>query len=65
MAIAGPCSSSPIAPSFPVDARLQAQKPSVLLQDVCGLEAEEAVEVSRWAAQALLKAGLREAAASS
>ncbi len=37
----------------------------VLLQDVCGLEAVEAVEVSRWAAQALLQAGLREATASS
>ena len=37
----------------------------VVLQDVCGLEAAEAVEVSRWAAQALLQAGLREATASS
>jgi AcrR family transcriptional regulator len=37
----------------------------VVLQDVCGLEAAEAVEVSRWAAQALLQAGLREAKASS
>ncbi len=37
----------------------------VVLKDVCGLEAEEAVEVSRWAAQALLQAGLREATASS
>ncbi len=32
----------------------------IVLQDVCGLEAAEAVEVSRWAAQALLLAGLRE-----
>jgi AcrR family transcriptional regulator len=37
----------------------------IVLQDVCGLEAKEAVEVSRWAAQALLQAGLREATASS
>jgi len=37
----------------------------IVLQDVCGLEAAEAVEVSRWAAQALLQAGLREATASS
>jgi AcrR family transcriptional regulator len=37
----------------------------IVLQDVCGLEAKEAVEVSRWAAQALLQAGLREANASS
>jgi AcrR family transcriptional regulator len=37
----------------------------VVLQDVCGLEAAEAVEVSRWAAQALLEAGLREAKAPS
>lgn len=36
----------------------------IVLQDVCGLEAEEAVEVSRWAAQALLQVGLREAIAS-
>ncbi|HEX9135005.1 MAG TPA: TetR/AcrR family transcriptional regulator [Ktedonobacteraceae bacterium] len=35
----------------------------IVLQDVCGLEAAEAVEVSRWAAQALLQAGLREATA--
>jgi AcrR family transcriptional regulator len=37
----------------------------IVLQDVCGLEAAEAVEVSRWAAQALLQAGMREAKASS
>jgi AcrR family transcriptional regulator len=37
----------------------------IVLQDVCGLEAKEAVEVSRWAAQVLLQAGLREASASS
>jgi AcrR family transcriptional regulator len=37
----------------------------VVLQDVCGLEAAEAVHVSRWAAQALLQAGRREAKASS
>jgi AcrR family transcriptional regulator len=37
----------------------------IVLQDVCGLEAKEAVEVSRWASQALLQAGLREVAASS
>ncbi len=37
----------------------------IVLQDVCGLEAAEAVEVSRWAAQALLQAELREATASS
>jgi hypothetical protein len=37
----------------------------IVLQDVCGLEAAEAVDVSRWAAQALLQAGLREAKASS
>jgi AcrR family transcriptional regulator len=37
----------------------------IVLQDVCGLEAKEAVEVSRWAAQALLQAGLREVTASS
>jgi hypothetical protein len=37
----------------------------VVLQDICDLEAAEAVEVSRWAAQALLQAGLREASASS
>lgn len=36
----------------------------IVLQDVCGLEAEEAVEVSRWAAQALLQAGLHEVSAS-
>ena len=37
----------------------------IVLRDVCGLEAAEAVDVSRWAAQALLQAGLREATASS
>ncbi len=37
----------------------------IVLQDVCGLEAAEAVDVSRWAAQALLQAGLREAKSSS
>jgi AcrR family transcriptional regulator len=37
----------------------------VVLQDICDLEAAEAVEVSRWAAQALLQAGLREPSASS
>jgi AcrR family transcriptional regulator len=37
----------------------------IVLQDVCGLETAEAVKVSRWAAQALLQAGLREARASS
>ena len=37
----------------------------IVLEDVCGLEAKEAVEVSRWAAQALLQSGLREAATSS
>jgi len=37
----------------------------IVLQDVCGLEAAEAVEVSRWAAQVLLQAGLREANPSS
>lgn len=36
----------------------------IVLRDVCGLEANEAVEVSRWAAQALLQAGLHEATAS-
>jgi AcrR family transcriptional regulator len=35
----------------------------IVLQDVCGLEAAEAVGVSRWAAQALLQAGLREVSA--
>jgi AcrR family transcriptional regulator len=34
----------------------------IVLRDVCGLEAAEAVEVSRWAAQALLQAGLSEGA---
>lgn len=34
----------------------------VVLRDVCALEAQEAEEVSRWAAQALLKAALGEAA---
>jgi AcrR family transcriptional regulator len=37
----------------------------IVLRDVCGLEAAEAVEVSRWAAQRLLQDGLREAKASS
>ena len=37
----------------------------IVLQDVCGLEAAEAIDVSRWAAQALLQAGLREATNSS
>lgn len=37
----------------------------IVLQDVCGLEAKEAVEVSRWVAQALLQAGRREADGSS
>jgi AcrR family transcriptional regulator len=37
----------------------------IVLQDVYGLEAAEAVDVSRWAAQALLQVGLREAKASS
>jgi len=37
----------------------------IVLQDVCGLEAREAVDVSRWAAQAILQAGLRDADASS
>lgn len=37
----------------------------IVLQDVCGLEAAETVDVSRWAAQALLQAGLREVTASS
>jgi AcrR family transcriptional regulator len=37
----------------------------IVLQDICGLGAAEAVEVSRWAAQALLQAGLREAKVSS
>ena len=37
----------------------------VVLQDVCGLQAAEAVEVSRRAAHALLEAGLRGASASS
>lgn len=32
----------------------------IVLQDVCGLSAKEAVEVSRWTAQTLLQAGLRE-----
>jgi len=32
----------------------------IVLRDVCGLEAAEAVEVSRWAVQVLLQAGLRE-----
>ncbi len=36
----------------------------IVLQDVCGLEAAEAVEVSRWAAHVLLEAGRREATAS-
>jgi hypothetical protein len=36
----------------------------IVLQDVCGLQAAEAVEVSRWAAQALLQAGLRESTGS-
>jgi AcrR family transcriptional regulator len=36
----------------------------IVLQDICGLEAAEAVEVSRWAAQALLQAGLHEDSAS-
>jgi len=36
----------------------------IVLQDVCGLDAGQATEVSRWAAQALLQAGLREAQAS-
>ncbi len=36
----------------------------VVLQDICGLEAAEAVAVSQWAAQMLLQAGLREANAS-
>jgi hypothetical protein len=30
----------------------------VVLRDVCGLEAEEAKEVARWAAFALLRASL-------
>jgi AcrR family transcriptional regulator len=34
----------------------------VVLRDICALEAQEAEEVSRWAAQALLKAALGEAA---
>jgi AcrR family transcriptional regulator len=33
----------------------------VVLRDICALEAQEAEEVSRWAAQALLKAALGEA----
>lgn len=37
----------------------------IVLQDVCGLEAAPAVDVSRWVAQALLQAGLREVKASS
>ncbi len=37
----------------------------IVLRDICGLEPAEAVEVSRWAAHALLQAGLREAKASS
>ena len=37
----------------------------IVLQDVCGLESAEAIKVSRWAAQALLQAGLHEANASS
>ena len=37
----------------------------IVLKDVCGLEAEEAVEVSRWAAQGILQAGMDEATASS
>ncbi len=35
----------------------------IVLHDVCGLEPDAAVAVSRWAAQALLAAGLREGAA--
>jgi AcrR family transcriptional regulator len=34
----------------------------VVLRDICALEAQEAEEVSRWAAQVLLKAALGEAA---
>jgi AcrR family transcriptional regulator len=37
----------------------------IVLQDVCGLEAAQAVDVSRWVAQTLLQAGLREAKDSS
>ena len=37
----------------------------IVLQDVCGLEAGEAVDVSRWAAQSLLQTGLLEVKASS
>jgi AcrR family transcriptional regulator len=35
----------------------------IVLRDVCGLDAAQATEVSRWAAQALLEAALREAQA--
>lgn len=34
----------------------------IVQRDICGLEADEAVEVSRWAAQVLLAAGVRECA---
>ena len=36
----------------------------IVLQDICGLEPTEAIKVSRWAAQALLQAGLHEVNAS-
>ena len=34
----------------------------VVLRDVCGYSAQEAIEISRWAAQAILEAGLRQEA---
>ena len=45
-------------------ARADARDPLVVLKDVCGLDDEQALEVLRWAAIALLRAGVDESAGS-